>query len=318
MISLLNDISVLHHQDQICILNGRKSVGDNKAGPSLHQVIHSLLDLHFCSCINGRCGLIQNQDLIVCQDRSCNGKQLLLPLRNITGLLIQDHLIAAGLLHDKVVDMGRFCCCDHLFIRCVQSSVADIFHNGSGKQPGVLQHHSEHLTEIAAVKVPDIMSVNLDTSAIYIIKTHQQLYDRRFSCTCRSYNGDLLTVMHICRKIIYNDLIRIITEFHMLKLYISFQSLNGIRVLRLKFFLRLLKKFKYPLRSCRRGLQKVCNLGDLLDRLCKVTDILEEGLDISNLDSSFDGKKPSEKCHHHISQISHKLHNRHHHSGKEL
>ena len=214
--------------------------------------------------------------------------------------------------------MGRFCCCDHLFIRCVQSSVADIFHNGSGKQPGVLQHHSEHLTEIAAVEVPDIMSVNLDASAIYIIKTHQQLYDRRFSCTCRSYNGDLLTVMHICGKIIYNDLIRIVTEFHMLKLYISFQSLNGIRVLRLKFFLRLLKKFKYPLRSCRRGLQKVCNLGDLLDRLCKVTDILEEGLDISNLDSSFDGKNPSEKCHHHISQISHKLHDRHHHSGKEL
>ena len=52
----------------------------------------------------------------------------------------------------------------------------------------------------------------------------------------------------------------------MLKLYISFQSLNGIRILRLKLFLRLLKKFKYPLRSCRRGLQKVCNLGDLLDR----------------------------------------------------
>ena len=63
-----------HHQDQICILNGRKSVGDNKASSALHQVIHSLLDLHFCSCINRRCGLIQDQDLIVCQDRSCNGK----------------------------------------------------------------------------------------------------------------------------------------------------------------------------------------------------------------------------------------------------
>jgi len=87
----------------------------------------------------------------------------------------------------------------------------------------------------------------------------------------------------------------------MLKLYISFQSLNGIRVLRLKLFLRLLQKFKYSFRSCRRGLQKVCNLGDLLDRLCKVTDILEEGLDISNLDSSLDGKNSSEKCHHHIS-----------------
>ena len=318
MISLLNDISVLHDKNQICILNGRKSVGDNKAGSALHQVIHSLLDLHFCSCINGRCGLIQDQDLIVCQDRSCNGKQLLLPLRNITGFLIQDHLIAAGLLHDKVVDMGRFCCCDHLFIRCIQPSVTDVFHNGSGKQPGILQHHSEHLTEITAVEVTDIMSIHLDTSAIYIIETHQQFYHGCFSGAGRSYNGDLLSVMNICGKVIDNDLIRVVSEFYMLKLYISFQSLNGIRVLRLKLFLRLLKKFKYPLRSCRRGLQKVCNLGDLLDRLCKVTDILEEGLDISNLDSSFDGKNPSEKCHHHISQISHKLHDRHHHPRKEL
>ena len=318
MISLLNDISVLHDKNQICILNGRKSVGDNKAGPSLHQVIHSLLDLHFCSCINGRCGLIQDQDLIVCQDRSCNGKQLLLPLRNITGLLIQDHLITAGLLHDKVVDMGRFCCCDHLFIRCVQPSVADIFHNGSGKQPGVLQHHSEHLTEIAAVEVPDIMSVNLDASAIYIIKTHQQLYDRRFSCACRSYNGDLLTVMHIRGKIIYNDLIRVVAEFYMLKLYISFQSLNRIRILRLKFFLRLLQEFKYTLGGCRGRLQKVCNLCDLLDRLCKVTDVLEKGLNISNLNGSPDGKNASKKCHHHIAKVSYKLHDWHHHSGKEL
>ena len=58
-----------------------------------------------------------------------------------------------------------------------------------------------------------------------------------------------------------------------------------------------------------------------LDSLCcvKAVDMgkIKTVMD-SNLDSSFDGKKPSEKCHHHISQISHKLHDRHHHSGKEL
>ena len=80
MITLLNDISVLHHQDQICILDSRKSVGDNKAGSALHQVIHGLLDLHLGSGIYGRCGLIQDQNLIVRQDRPCNGEQLLLAL----------------------------------------------------------------------------------------------------------------------------------------------------------------------------------------------------------------------------------------------
>ena len=214
--------------------------------------------------------------------------------------------------------MSRFCSCDHLFIGCIQSSVTDIFHNGSGEQPGILQHHSKHLTEITAVEITDIMTVNLDTSAVYIIETHQKFDHGCLSGTGRSYDSDLLTVMHIRGKIIYNDLIRVVAEFYMLKLYISFQSLNRIRILRLKFFLRLLKKFKYPLRSCRGRLQKVCNLCDLLDRLCKVTDVLEKGLNISNLNGSPDGKNASKKCHHHIAKVSYKLHDRHHHSGKEL
>ncbi len=46
--------------------------------------------------------------------------------------------------------------------------------------------------------------------------------------------------------------------------------------LRLKLLLRLLKKLKYPLRSCCGRLQKVCYLRDLLDWLCKVTDVLEK------------------------------------------
>ena len=96
--------------------------------------------------------------------------------------------------------------------------------------------------------------------------------------------------MNICGKVIDNDLIRVVSEFYMLKLYISFQSFNGIRMLRLKFFLRFLQEFKYSLGSCCRGLQKVGNLSDLLDRLCKVTDVLEERLDITNLDPAFDHK----------------------------
>jgi len=265
-------------------------MGNDKAGSALHQVIHGLLDLHLGSGIYGRCGLIQDQDLIVRQDRPCNGEQLLLALGNVAGLLIQNHLIAARLLHDKVVDMSRFCSCDHLFIGCIQSSVPDIFHNGSGEQPGILQYHSKHLTEITAVEITDIMTVNLDTSAVYIIETHQKFDHGCLSGTGRSYDSDLLTVMHIRGKIIYNDLIRVVAEFYMLKLYISFQSLNRIRILRLKFFLRLLQEFKYTLGGCRGRLQKVCNLCDLLDRLCKVTDVLEERLDITNLDPAFDHK----------------------------
>ena len=60
--------------------------------------------------------------------------------------------------------------------------------------------------------------------------------------------------------------------------------------------------------------EEVGNLCDLLDWLCKVTDILEEGLDITNFDGTFDNKNATKKCNHHISEVSYKLHDRHHHS----
>ena len=70
MSSLLNDISILHDKNQICVTDRGKSVCNDKAGSALHQVIHCLLDLNLGSCIYRRSCLIQNQDLIVCKDCS--------------------------------------------------------------------------------------------------------------------------------------------------------------------------------------------------------------------------------------------------------
>ena len=44
----------------------------------------------------------------------------------------------------------------------------------------------------------DIMSIYTDGAFIYIIKPHQQLHHSGLTCTCRSYNCDLLPIFHIC------------------------------------------------------------------------------------------------------------------------
>ena len=43
MIALLNNISVLNDQNIICVLYGRKPVGNNKSGLTLHKITHSAL-----------------------------------------------------------------------------------------------------------------------------------------------------------------------------------------------------------------------------------------------------------------------------------
>ena len=44
MAALLNNVTVAHDQDQIRVTDGRKPMGDDKAGATLHQPIHGLLD----------------------------------------------------------------------------------------------------------------------------------------------------------------------------------------------------------------------------------------------------------------------------------
>ena len=63
MAALLDNVTILHNQDQICVPDGGKSVSDDKAGSAFHQVIHSFLDLYLGSGINGGGSLIQDQDL---------------------------------------------------------------------------------------------------------------------------------------------------------------------------------------------------------------------------------------------------------------
>ena len=65
MIALLDDVSVLHDQDQICIFDGGKSVGNDKTCSALHQIIHGFLDLNLGSGIYGRSCLIQDQDCLL-------------------------------------------------------------------------------------------------------------------------------------------------------------------------------------------------------------------------------------------------------------
>ncbi len=73
---------------------------------SVHQGIHGFLDQHLGTGIDRAGGLIQDEDLRVGEDGAGNGQQLLLPLRDIAGLLIQHHVVAFRQGADEVVHIG--------------------------------------------------------------------------------------------------------------------------------------------------------------------------------------------------------------------
>ena len=84
MISSFNDSTVIKNYDGIWIPDGGKPVCDYEYSSSFHQGIHTILDNHFCSCIDGWCSFIENQDRRVCNSCSGNGEKLALSLWKLT------------------------------------------------------------------------------------------------------------------------------------------------------------------------------------------------------------------------------------------
>ena len=80
VISLLDDVAVLHDKNQVRIADRRQPVSDHKASAALHQLIHRPLDPMLRAGIDGARGLVQNHNGIVGQDRSRDGQKLLLSL----------------------------------------------------------------------------------------------------------------------------------------------------------------------------------------------------------------------------------------------
>ena len=62
MISALHDLSMIHNDDLVCVLDGRKTVGDNQAGTLIHKFRHGILNAHFGSGVHRGGSLVQNQD----------------------------------------------------------------------------------------------------------------------------------------------------------------------------------------------------------------------------------------------------------------
>jgi len=83
VISFLNDISVLHDKDQVCVHDCGQPVGNDKACAVLHELSHSLPDLHLRPGVHAGGSLIKDQHCRITEHDPGDRKELTLPCGNI-------------------------------------------------------------------------------------------------------------------------------------------------------------------------------------------------------------------------------------------
>ena len=81
------DLTVVDHQDLVCLADGAQAVGDDKAGPSLHQAQHRFLDVLFSARVYAARRFVQDKDAGIGKNGAGDGQQLSLALAEVAGSL---------------------------------------------------------------------------------------------------------------------------------------------------------------------------------------------------------------------------------------
>ena len=117
-------------------------------------------------------------------------------------------------MHDEAVSIGQFCCSDDFLVGGIQTTVADVFHDGTGEEVGVLQYHRHGAAQIILTDFLDVDAIVADLTGIQLVEAVEQVGDGGFACTGGADEGDLLTRFCVKTQIVENRLVRHIAEGH--------------------------------------------------------------------------------------------------------
>ena len=215
--ALLDDVAVAHDEDDICVADGRETVGDDEARAALHQGIECLLNPDLGTGIDRGGRLVENEHRRKREHDARDTEQLLLSLREIAAILRDHCVISLRQTADKAVCMCFFSCPNDLLIRSIFTAHPDVVADRAASQPCILQYHTKCTPKRLALHIPDIRTSDADRSGIDIIKAHQQIDQRRLSTARRPDDCYHLALLYVQIKIFDQLFLRCIGECHMLQ-----------------------------------------------------------------------------------------------------
>ncbi len=130
----LDYASVIHDHDDVGIHYGAEPVCDNKHRSALHERIHAALHYRLGAGVDGACRLVEYHDRRIGDRRSCYRNELPLTLREVCTVVAKKRVVALRQTAYEVVGSGDLGCTAAVLVRCVEVSVADVFHDAAGKR----------------------------------------------------------------------------------------------------------------------------------------------------------------------------------------
>ena len=188
----LQDAAGLQHQDLVGVDHGREAVRDDQRGAAGGDALERFLERLLGAAVQGRSGLVEDEDRRVLQEHAGDGDALLLAAGELEAALADRGGVALGQAGDEVVDLGGPGRGLDLGLGGTGAAVGDVLGDGVVEEHGVLRHHADRATQGELRDCAHVLAVDRDPAARDLVEAEQEAHQRRLARTGGPDHGDLV------------------------------------------------------------------------------------------------------------------------------
>ena len=208
----VGDPAVVQDHDPVGQVQRGPAVRDDQRGPAAHHLAQRGVDLRLQPRVDGRGGVVEDQQPRVGDQRP--GQRHPLPLAAGKGqALLADHgVVALRQPVDELVRLGRPGRRQDLLVGGVGAAVGDVGPDGVGEQEAVLHDQADRGPQGVPGHVGDVVPADPDHAGLRVVEARQQLRQGGLAGAGRADHGDDLARCHVQRKTAKHRLVRYVAE----------------------------------------------------------------------------------------------------------
>src|SRR5690606_486835 len=191
--AILYDPAVAQHDDPVEARQGRQAMRHRHYRPVVHQIVERYLNLGFGLGIEGRRGLIEDQNRCILEKRPGDAEALALTAGKHHATLADKGVVALRQIADEAVAERITRSLYDFLVGRSGAAVADVLADTAVEQCGFLRHHGDLLAQAVLADAANVLTVDEDTPVTYVIEALDEVDQRRFACPGRAHHTDLLS-----------------------------------------------------------------------------------------------------------------------------
>ncbi|MNF66900.1 hypothetical protein D3C84_487010 [compost metagenome] len=180
----LDDLALVHHQNQVGFFDGRQAVSDDQRGATFHDLVQRRLNMALGFGVEGRGGLVEDQQWRVFQQCPRNRQALTLTAREQHAVFPDLGIQAFGHLRDEVHRISIGGSLFNVFARrASQIAISDVVGDAVVEQRHMLGHLGHMPAQVTQAIVFDLNVIEQNFADVVMIETRNQAGQGRLAAT---------------------------------------------------------------------------------------------------------------------------------------